>query len=273
MNSKLRSKAVLLPLLVVLLYPALSRSTDRDDKVQALDVSSSAERPLRRPIVIDRPGKYVLQQDIWAEETAILIRSSHVTLDLEGHSIWGAGARRGVGIQVDGVFSVAIRDGALSRFGTAVEIVKSRNVRIELLRITGEDLGGIPPDIETGIMIIDSRGVLAQQNVIVDTFLGIFVRGGGSAGNRIGQNVITGGQNGQLGICYNPAPNEGAAGPRGDLVYNNNIARFRTGISLSSESAANIIRENDIAYLVQAISEASPGTNVLRDNASVQTFL
>jgi hypothetical protein len=36
---------------------------------------------------------------------------------------------------------------------------------------------------------------------------------------------------------------------------------------------ANIIRENDIAYLMQAISEASPNSNVLLENASVQTFL
>lgn len=260
-------------LLVSLALPTLARSSERDDGLQSLEPSSSAERPLRRPTIIDQPGKYVLRRDIFAEDTAILIRASHVTLDLDGHSIWGPGDRRGVGIQVEGASSVAILDGALSRFGTAVRILKSRNVRIEQLRITGEDLGGSPPNIETGIMIVDSRGVLVQQNVVVDTFLGIFVRGGGSAGNRIGQNVITGGQNGQLGICYNPAPGGGDAGPRGDLVYNNNISRFRTGISLSTESVANIIRENDIAYLVQAISEASPGTNVLLDNAAVQTFL
>jgi hypothetical protein len=42
---------------------------------------------------------------------------------------------------------------------------------------------------------------------------------------------------------------------------------------LSTESVANIIRDNDIAYLMQAINEASPGTNVLLENASVQTFL
>jgi len=259
--------------LVSLAFPALARSSEQDEGARSLEVSSSAERPLRRPTVIDQPGKYVLRRDIFAEDTALVIRASHVTLDLDGHSILGPGGRKGVGIQVEGATSVAILDGALSRFGTAVQILKSRNVRIEQLRITGEDLGGSPPNIETGIMIVESRAVLVQQNVIADTFLGVFVRGGFSAGNRIGQNVITGGQNGQLGVCYNPAPSGGDAGPRGDLVYNNNISRFRTGISLSRESVANVIRENDIAYLVQAISEASPGTNVLVDNSAVQTFL
>jgi hypothetical protein len=266
-------KALLLPLLIALPGPGVATPMDREEEAQGLEVASSAERPVRRPLIIEHPGKYVLRRDLWAQETAILIRASHVTLDLEGHSIWGPGGRKGVGIQVDGVTSVSISGGALSRFGTGVVVTKSRNVRIEHLRITGEDLGGTPPDIETGIMVIDSRGVLAQQNVIVDTFLGIFVRGGGSAGNRLTLNLITGGQNGQLGICYNPAPSAGAAGPRGDLVYNNHLARFRVGISLSAESVANIIRENDIAYLMQAISEGSPGTNLLVDNASVQTFL
>lgn len=245
---------------------------DREDETRALEVNSSAERPLRRPTVIDQPGKYVLRRDIHAEDTAIVIRASQVTLDLDGHSLWGPGGKKGVGILVSGAGNVAVSHGTLAGFGTGVEVQGSRNVRIEQLQITGGDLGGAPPAIETGIMIVNSRGVLAQGNVIVDTFLGIFVRGGGSAGNRIGSNVITGGQNGQLGICYNPAPTGGTAGPRGDLVYNNNISRFRTGISLSAESVTNIVRDNDIAYLVKAINEGSPGTNVLTENVSVQTF-
>jgi hypothetical protein len=260
-------------LFILLIAFPLSALAERDDDVRTLEVTSSSERPLRHPTVIEHPGKYVLQRDIYAGDTAIIIRASQVTLDLDGHFIWGPGGKKGVGIQVKGVSNVAVRKGTIARFGTAVEVANARNVRIEQLQLTGEDLGGAPPDIETGIMVIDSRGVFAQGNVIVDTFLGIFVRGGGSAGNRFASNTITGGQNGQLGICYNPAPNGGSAGPRGDLVYNNSIARFRTGISLSTESAANIIRDNDIAYLVQAINEASPGTNLLLDNASVQTFL
>jgi hypothetical protein len=266
-------KASLSALLVTLPFSVLAASAERDDEVRPLEVASSSERPLRRPTVIQHPGKYVLRSDIHAEDTAIIIRASQVTLDLDGHFIWGPGGKKGVGIQVDGVSNVAVRKGTIGRFGTAVGVVNARNIRIEQLQLTGEDLGGTPPNIETGIMVIDSRGVFAQGNVIVDTFLGIFVRGGGSAGNRIAGNVITGGQNGQLGICYNPAPTGGSAGPRGDLVYNNSIARFRTGISLSTESVANIIRDNDIAYLMQAINEASPGTNVLLENASVQTFL
>src|SRR5687767_15493083 len=52
-----------------------------------------------------------------------------------------------------------------------------------------------------------------------EVFLGVFVRGGGSGGNRIAGNTITGGEDGQLGICYNPTDTGGSAGPAGDLVY------------------------------------------------------
>jgi len=258
--------------LLLLSLSAQARVADREDEVRALEVSSSPQHRLRRPIVIDKPGKYVLRNDIHAADLAILIRADQVTLDLDGHALFGPGGK-GVGIRVEDASSVAVRDGSIGWFGTGVEVLRSRNVSLKHLRIVGEDRGGTPPNVEIGVMIVNSRGVVVQDNAIVDTFLGVFVRGGGSAGNRIAGNVLTAGQNGAIGICYNPAMNEGAAGPRGDLVYGNHIARFQTGISLSAESVANIIRANDIAYLMQALSEASPGTNVLAENVSVQTFL
>ena len=50
----------------------------------------------------------------------------------------------------------------------------------------------------------NSRAVFVERNVISRTFLGVFVRGGGSGGNRIAENTLVGGESGQLGICYNP---------------------------------------------------------------------
>ncbi len=263
-----------LPLSVALLVPALptqARVEDRDE-ARPVEVSSSPQHRLRQPIVIDKPGKYVLRNDLYVADVAIIIRASEVTLDLDGHALFGPGGK-GVGIRVEDSSGVAVRDGAIGWFGTGAEVLRSRNVSLKQLRILGEDRGGTPPDVEIGVMIVDSRGVRVENNVIVDTFLGVFVRGGGSAGNRIAENLLTAGQNGAIGICYNPAPDEGTAGPRGDLVYANHIARFQTGISLSAESVANIIRGNNIAFLMHAINEASPHTNALAENVSIQTFL
>jgi hypothetical protein len=135
-------KASLSVLLVTLPFSVLAASAERDDEVRPLEVASSSERPLRRPTVIQHPGKYVLRSDIHAEDTAIIIRASQVTLDLDGHFIWGPGGKKGVGIQVDGVSNVAVRKGTIGRFGTAVGVVNARSVRIEQLQLTGEDLGG-----------------------------------------------------------------------------------------------------------------------------------
>jgi len=262
-----RSTFPALLLLLAIPGPGLAR----EDGVRGLEVGSSPDRKLSHPIEITEPGAYELRRDLFAADVAIIIRANQVTLDLGGHALRGPGGS-GVAIRVENSSGVEVHNGSLGSFGLGVEVRKSRNVKLEHLRIVGEDRGGTPPNIEIGVMIVDSRGVVVAHNVIVDTFLGVFVRGGGSAGNRITENVVTGGQKGQLGICYNPADGEGPPGPRGDLVYDNLISRFHTGISLSAESVTNIVRNNDIAFLVIAISEASPGTNVVANNVTVQTF-
>ena len=63
------------------------------------------------------------------------------------------------------------------------------------------------------------------------------------------------------------------AGPRGDRVYNNLVSRFNVGIQTSGGTAGNIFRENDIAYVVQAIEEVTPGSNVFEDNAQIAITL
>ena len=77
-----------------------------------------------------------------------------------------------------------------------------------------------------------------------------------------------------LGICYNPAPTGGTAGPRGDLIYNNHIARFGYAFALSEFSIYNVIRDNTFASYVGGIRETNllrgnGGTNVAEDNIDV----
>lgn len=120
------------------------------------------------------------------------------------------------------------------------------------------------------MMIVNSRAVVIRDNTISRTFLGVFVRGGGSSGNRITGNTIVGGENGQLGICYNPDGSGSAAAPTGDLVTGNLISRFNVGIQTSVQTLRNIFRDNDIAYFIQAIQENTPNSNVLERNTSVQ---
>ena len=231
-------------------------------------VVAAASRTLQHATVITKPGLYTVGSDfaVGAGEKAIVVQADHVTIDLGGRTLSGPGGPGTVGIEVDGVRNVGIRNGSLADFGVGVLLQGVVNARVEGLRIDGEDLGGTPPNIEIGILLIDSRGVVVTDNQVTETFLGVFVRGAGSGGNRIAGNTLVGGDNGQLGICYNPAPGASSGGPSGDLVYANLVSRFKVGISMSTDSRANAVRENTLAAFVTGFAEASPGSNEAVDN-------
>jgi hypothetical protein len=227
-------------------------------------------RPITRATTITESGSYVLVHDIelGTPGTAITIAASNVSLNLNGHALVGPGNKQGVGIGIEGVSSVSVRNGTIVSFGTGVRIANSHDVRVQDLQIRGEDLGGPPPG-EVGVLVMNSRAVVLKDNTVSRAFLGFFVRGGGSGGNRIAGNTLTGGQNGQIGICYNPDGSGPLAGPKGDLVYNNLISRFNLGIQTSLQTIGNIFRENNIAFFQQAINEVTPGSNVFEDNTAI----
>jgi nitrous oxidase accessory protein NosD len=220
---------------------------------------------------ITRPGVYVLRRDLTSSSDTplITIASDGVTLDLNGRSLHGPGNTSSTAVLVRNVSGVRVIGGRIASFGVGVQVEASENVLLEKLQIQGEDLGGPPPAIEIGIQIVDSRGVVVTENVITSTFLGIFVRGAGSGGNRIFANTVTGAENGQLGICYNPAPGL-ADGPAGDLVYQNVVSRWNVGIQTSLASNGNVFRENAIAYFETAVDERTAGSNVFAENDEVR---
>jgi Periplasmic copper-binding protein (NosD) len=222
--------------------------------------------PITQAGVITQPGSYRLVTNISSGDGAgIVIQADEVTLDLAGHSITGPGQLQGMGVVVDGAKNVEVTNGHLQDLGLGVFVNGGRNVVVSHLQIDGQDLGGTPPDVEIGVMLIDTRGARIVDNQITQTFLGIFVRGEASGGNLVADNVVTGGDNGELAICYNPAPG-GAGGPDGDLVTGNVVSHFRRGLSLSDGSAGNIVRDNTIAYFDLSIQEATGGANLIEDN-------
>ncbi len=226
----------------------------------------------RSQAVITRPGQYALRRTISSggDGPVITVASDDVTLDLDGYGLVGPGGKTSVGIQVEGRRNVRIRNGNLAGFGTAVRIVDSVGVDVSDLTITGQDQPATPP--ETGLLALNSRGLRITHNTIARTFLGIFVRGGGSGANTIKGNTVAGGDNGQLGICYNPAPGADAAtdGPQGDVVAENLVSRFNVGVQTSPASRGNIFVRNYVAAFETAIDERTPGSNVFANNMTTQ---
>ncbi len=231
------------------------------------DPDAPVSKWLMRTRVISQPGHYEVKRGFMADESGngVVIAASDVTVDLGGHAIHGSSVP-GAGVRVmPGVTNVRITNGSLTGFRVGVDVSGATNVRIEGLQITGGDMGGPPPG-EIGVLIVNSRGVVVEHNIVTGTFLGVFVRGAASGGNRIGNNTLTGGANGQLGICYNPDGSGVATGPSGDLVYDNLISRFVVGLQTSAATAGNLFRGNSIAAFGQGVEEVTPGSNTFADN-------
>jgi len=220
--------------------------------------------------VIDAPGNYILtaEASLRASGAAILITASNVSLDLNGNTVMGPGGRTGTGIHIRGANGVRVTNGFVVNHSFGVIVENSNNVMINALQIRGEGLAVTAPPPETAIMIMQSRNVVVENNAIYNTGLGIFVRGGRSWGNRIANNTITGGTNALLGICYNPTDTD-PAGPRGDLIQGNVISGFGVGIQMSQTSAANVTRDNFIAYRTMAVDFRNT-TNMDSDNTKIQ---
>lgn len=227
-------------------------------------------RPLGSPRTISAPGSYKLVADIAQDlnEAAITVSASGVSLDLNGHQIKGPGGKQGIGIRIAGARGVSVRNGAIadSAFGVIVE--NSSNVMLTDLRIRGLALPVVTAPPEIGVMIVNSRNVVVQGNGIHNVGLGIFVRGGMSSGNRVAGNTVSTSANGVFGICYNPA-DSGTGGPRGDVIQNNLITGFDVSIQVSAGSAANVFRDNTLAYVTSAYVSANQ-TNLDLNNSKVQ---
>jgi parallel beta-helix repeat protein len=232
---------------------------------------------------INRPGSYKLSRSFSvAEGDGIVITASGVTLDLSGHQVSTNKKGTGRGIAIVGAKSVTVKNGGVTGFNANIALDGAEGSQITELKITGDNLAPNNGPSEIGVLIINSFGNVIDHNTISSTNLGIFVRGGKSSGNRIIKNVLTGGKiaaNNLLGICYNPAPTPAGqtsnpAGPRGDSIYSNQIARYNYALAVSTGSISNMFNDNTLASFTGAFREpqnfaAQGGTNVEFDNTSV----
>jgi len=224
------------------------------------------------PTTITEPGFYRVTADFSATGDGIVIMSDNVFLKLGGHEISGPGNKIGRGIVLDGVKNVWVQDGRVSTFGIGVVLLGSSRSVIRGIKVEGGDefadpANGIAPQI--GLLAINSYANIIFRNYFDMVNLGIFVRGAGSYENRIFNNASVGGHNGLLGICYNPAPNEGPAGPSSDYVTHNYLARFGNGIQASAGSMNNMFNFNVIKYFNHAYVDFN-GSNSFEHNRTRQ---
>ncbi len=238
-----------------------------------------AKTSANRTVNITRSGVYRLSDDLTVRSgDGIVITASNVTLNLNGNTISTTAPGTGRGVAIVGASGVSVKNGKISGFNSNVTVMNSTNVVAESLQLVGLGLAPNNGPTEVGVTIINGRAVAVNNNVITSTNLGIFVRGAGSSGNRIFQNVIVGSgnpANNLLGICYNPAAGAPTTeGPRGDNIYNNVITRFNFALAISSGSVSNIFNENNLASFSGGFREPGAlttggGTNISEGNLEV----
>lgn len=243
-------------------------------KAAAVGRSVDGATPISGPTEITEPGVYRVVNDFSvpaATGDGIVILADNVRLLLDGHTITGPGNKMGRGIVVTDAEHVFIGNGTLRTFGIGVALLGSNRCAVREIRIEGGDETAAPPanPPQIGVLLVDSFKNRIVENVLELVNLGIFVRGAGSYGNRIARNEVTGGQNGLLAICYNPAAGAGPAGPTHDDVRNNSLKRFGKGIQTSAESAYNRFFGNTIYYFDVAWEDLN-GTNEFLHNDVMQ---
>jgi len=237
------------------------------------DESNAGARPIDSPGTIAEPGDYQLTRDLTVTDgDGLVVQASGVRLRLGGHTLTGPGNKAGRAIVIDGAHDVLVSGGRIRRFGLGVAVLGAHGCRVRDVVIEGGDetadpANGNPPQI--GVMLVNSDENVIAGNRLRDVNLGLFVRGGESRDNLLHHNVVLGGQHGLLGVCYNPAPSGGPAGPRGDRVLENLLSRFGVGLSASAGSEANRFAGNTIRYFDVAWVDQN-GANVFRHNRAVQ---
>lgn len=170
------------------------------------------------PITINESGSYVLTSNlIVATGNAININADNVTLDLNGHGIYGPGTGTGKGISAVNRYNITIKNGIVRGFYFGIYLVnnadhKGAGHRIEGIQASNNGNKGIYADHGTVTNctanengndgIYASRSVVKGCNVRNNTEYGISM--GTNYHNYIYRNVASGNSTGQI---YCPSGN------------------------------------------------------------------
>jgi len=158
------------------------------------------------PTSITASGSYILVNDIVAQNgSAIRIRSSNVTLDLNGFAITYTGVSTADGISVSAsANNIEITDGTItgfSRHGLFVPglSTSARNIKINNLRVSDNRI--------IGISLESNPGFIVESCTISGNAVGIYANGFGLVSNNVialnNSSGLTSYSNGVLGFRSN----------------------------------------------------------------------
>jgi parallel beta-helix repeat protein len=186
--------------------------------------------PISGQTVIDNPGSYIVTQDFSVDSSnGISIRASHVTVDLDGHTITGTGATPGDVIKIQGsYYDVHVRNG----------------------KIVGGD-HGVMFDIPSG------GGEFSVEDLTVSQSKGIRLNGASGTGNwlrcTVQRNSVTDSTDCGIALTYTN---------NGRIEENVISGSISSGVQLYN--ALNVlVRENTLTENAAGLSVSGTVNNVL----------
>jgi parallel beta-helix repeat protein len=200
-----------------------------------------------------------LNEDLVCSGTALTVGAGGVTIDLDGHEIQGDGSGVGVFVFLDVTGDVAVRDGAISGFGSGIVALRG-NLRVTHMNISanegsGISVAGMGHSRESRLTLTDSNVHHNEFGVGICTFL--------SRQNVITGNNISHNERGGLSACFDS----------GGLIADNRFTHNGgNGLSLQdsySDIIGNVFSDNarNGLFLTESIGGAGPLYTV-KDNVA-----
>lgn len=225
------------------------------------------------PYTISNSGSYKIRRSLQggANDDGILITgASDVTLNLNGLTISSVGSTGiNTGIRVRNSSYILINNGNIKGFRVAIEFDTSSFCTAKNLTVSGGLLNqpqafDAPPPYYTGCKIINTNYTQVSWSDWKGLDYGLEVKGSLSYANKYLNNSVYGGWYARIGFSgvFYDSPQDS---PHYDLIKNNLITKFRTGIIANTSWGYNKYNSNTINYYDNSYSNTDSTNEFLHN--------
>ncbi len=251
------------------------------DGQSSSELVSAAQDEVRTPISslpfsISEPGSYFLTGNLTLVSTrattAIIVATSHVTIDLMGFSLSGSDPGAQIGILMPDVGDIEIRNGMINSFSAECINASSSNYPFDeegnrFLNLSIQSCG-------TGIFAQGGAYLVSNNTVLNNSDKGIFVL---SSGSEISNNRVAGNDDdgihvsGESVIFNNVVRNNSGDGIShgGSSVVSQNVSTGNGGYGIHAFNGSSLISRNAVSGNdeggIVVVGPANPGISIVEN--------
>jgi parallel beta-helix repeat protein len=193
-----------------------------------------------------------LDHDLTCAGDAFIVGADDITIDLDGHTLTGAGT--GIGINVTGRSRVSIKRGTISNFAFGVRLNTASGVTIRRMHFSGNPEG---IDMQAGTI-----GNTIKDNTFRDSAIRAIMLRGNVRGNDVKDNVFI---NNRVGILVFAGVDNRL---RDNRIYGSTLAGIRVNVFASGNRFDDNVVSSSLAGIEFLVTPTGSGVgNEFRDNA------